>query len=71
MIALVMFYNDKIRFINKLAILMLKLILKRSSDIKKVRDKGRGIPTKLLISQKAKTLRELKCVSTDCYDNVL
>ena len=40
MIALTMFYNHVIRYINKLAFL-------RSSDIRKETDKGRGIPNKI------------------------
>ena len=70
MIALTIFYNLKIRYINKLTFLLLKYLRKLKYK-RKITVKGRGYTNKIANISVTNRSRELKLVSNDWYDNVL
>ena len=68
MIALTIFYNLVIRFINKLTFLLLIYLRKLK---RKITAKGRGYTNDVANISVTNRSRELKLVSNDWYDNVL
>ena len=72
MIAMIIFYNHVIRYINKLTFLLLKYFLKENiSYSRKIAAKGRRYANKIANISVTSIFRELKLVSNDCYENIL